>query len=148
MELRKMTIQDYEKVYDIWINTQGVGLNNLDDSQEGIARYLKRNPDTCFVMEDKGELAGVILSGHDGRRGFIHHMAVRVSERNKGIGRKLVEKAVEGLRDEGITKIAFVVLKSNQIGNAFWQKLGFEERTDLIYRNKVISNIEMKKVIC
>jgi hypothetical protein len=51
-----------------------MGLNNLDDSPEGIARYLQRNPSTCFAAEEEGELVGVILSGHDGRRGFIYHL--------------------------------------------------------------------------
>ena len=146
MELRKMAIEDYEAVYNLWINTPGMGLNNLDDSYEGISKYLERNPNTCFIMKNENEIIGVILSGHDGRRGFIHHTAVKVSTRNKGIGKKLVDKAIEALKGEGINKVAFVVFKTNEIGNAFWQKLGFEERNDLIYRNKVISNREMKKI--
>ncbi len=146
MEIRKMTLDDYDAVYDLWTHTPGMGLNNLDDSKEGIARYLKRNPDSCFVTMDGGELLGVILSGHDGRRGFIHHAAVKVAARNRGIGRQLVDAAIEALKKEGITKVAFVVLKDNQIGNAFWQRLGFEARTDLVYRNKTISDVEMKKI--
>jgi len=146
MELRKMTIDDYEAVYNLWINTPGMGLNNLDDSYEGISKYLVRNPNTCFIMKNENEIIGVILSGHDGRRGYIHHTAVKVSARNNGIGKKLVDKAIEALKSEGINKVAFVVFKTNEIGNAFWKKLGFEERNDLIYRNKVISNREMIKI--
>jgi ribosomal protein S18 acetylase RimI-like enzyme len=141
-----MTIDDYDDVYNLWINTPGMGLNNLDDSREGIAKYLKRNPNTCFVARTDNDLIGVILSGHDGRRGFIHHTAVRIEDRKKGIGKKLVENALEALQKEGINKVAFVVFKNNKIGNIFWNKLGFEEREDLFYRNKVISSIEMKKV--
>lgn len=70
MQIRLMTISDYNQVYELWINTPGMGLNNLDDSKEGIDRYLKRNPSTCFVAEDEGKIIGVIMSGHDGRRGL------------------------------------------------------------------------------
>ena len=85
MQIRNMLINDYEKVYDLWINTPGMGLNDIDDSREGIEKYLLRNPTTCFVAEKEGSIVGVILSGHDGRRGFIHHTAVCVSARSKGI---------------------------------------------------------------
>jgi ribosomal protein S18 acetylase RimI-like enzyme len=142
MELSTMTIADYDEVFGLWKDTPGMGLNSLDDTKEGIEKYLKRNPATCFVARDHERLVGVILSGHDGRRGFIHHTAVEVSERKKGIGRKLVDRALDALKREGIHKVAFVVFKTNEIGNAFWERIGFEERKDLIYRNKVISNGE------
>jgi len=146
MNITIMTIKDYEGVYSLWINTPGMGLNNLDDSKEGIERYLKRNPTTCFIAQENNEIIGVILSGHDGRRGFIHHTAVAVSERNRGIGRSLVEKSLEALRKEGINKVALVVFDKNQIGNTFWEKIGFEKRNDLVYRNKVIAEREMERI--
>jgi ribosomal protein S18 acetylase RimI-like enzyme len=141
-----MTIDDYDDVYCLWGNAPGMGLNNLDDSRQGIDKYLKRNPNTCFAARENGKLIGVILSGHDGRRAFIYHMAVDVSQRNKGVGRKLVESALNALQEEGINKVAFVAFKKNEIGNAFWKKLGFDERTDLVYRNKIISKSEMKRL--
>jgi N-acetylglutamate synthase len=143
MQIQKMVIEDYDDVYNLWTRTPGMGLNNLDDSKQGIEKYLKRNPNTCFVAREDGELIGVLLSGHDGRRAYIHHTAVDVSHRNTGVGRRLVETALNALQEEGINKVAFVVFKKNEIGNAFWEKLGFEERTDLVYRNKVISKSEM-----
>ena len=73
-EIRVMTIDDYEKVYSLWMSCKNMGFNNLDDSREGIAKYLRRNPATCFVAECGDSIVGVILSGHDGRRGFIHHL--------------------------------------------------------------------------
>lgn len=146
MQFVKMTISDYEEVSNLWKNTPGMGLNNLDDSKDGINLYLKRNPNTCFVAKDEGKIIGVILSGHDGRRGFIYHAAVAVSNRRQGIGSKLVDLALTSLKKEGINKVAFVVFKNNEIGNKFWEKLGFKERKDLVYRNKVISDIDMKKI--
>jgi N-acetylglutamate synthase len=146
LKIDKMKIDDYEAVYDLWMNTPGMGLNSIDDSKAGIEKYLKRNPETCFTAKENGRVLGVILSGHDGRRGYIHHTAVLEEARFKGIGRKLVEKSIEALREEGIKKVAFVVFRRNTEGNAFWRKLGFEERDDLIYRNKKITKDEIVRI--
>lgn len=133
-----MSIDDYEAVYDLWISTPGMGLNNLDDSKEGIGKYLERNPTTCFVAEDGENIIGVILCGHDGRRGFIYHTSVHINYRNQGIAKTLVKNAIQALEEEGINKVALVVFEKNEIGNAFWEKLGFPDREDLVYRNKGI----------
>ena len=99
LKIRKMVIEDYEKVYRLWLSCVGMGLNNLDDSKEGIEKFLIRNPDTCFVAEDS-EIIGVILAGNDGRRGYIYHTAVHPDYRKQGIAANLtehVEKAMEML---------------------------------------------------
>lgn len=140
--IRKMTIYDYEKVYDLWLSTPGMGLNDLDDSKEGIGLYLKRNPNTCFVAENGDEMVGVILSGNDGRRGFIHHTAVRTEYRRQGIGKKLVDAALAALEKEGIHKVALVVFKRNTLGNSFWEKQGFTVREDLNYRNRALTELQ------
>lgn len=138
MNIRLMKIEDFSACYDLWLRTPGMGLNSIDDSAEGIGRYLKRNPNTCFVAEEDGRLVGVILAGHDGRRGHISHTAVDGAYQRRGIGRQLVEHAMAALEAEGIIKVNLVVFSHNEKGNAFWEKLGFTVRTDLIYRNKSI----------
>lgn len=138
INIRVMTIEDYDKIYDLWINTPGMGLNSADDSKEGIHQYLKRNPSTSFVAEKDGKIVGTIMSGHDGRRGYIYHTAVLPNYRNQGIAKKLVENAIIALDKEGIGKVALVAFKRNAPGNGFWEKLGFTVRDDLIYRNKNI----------
>ncbi len=139
--VRIMTIEDYEEVYSLWLHTKGMGLNTIDDSKEGIAKYLLRNPNTCFVAEEKGEIIGVIMSGHDGRRGFIYHTTVKIEHRGKGIGKKLVNAALEALEMEGIHKVALVAFEKNELGNVFWEKVGFTVRNDLVYRNKNIHEL-------
>ena len=141
MNIRIMEICDYENIYTLWLNTPNMGLNNLDDSKDGIAKYLERNPNTCFVAEEQGKLIGVILSGHDGRRGYIHHTAVAVDKQRRGVGTALVNAALNALEREGINKVALVVFEKNEKGNAFWEKQGFTKRSDLIYRNKAIADL-------
>ena len=138
---RLMTIEDYDSVYSLWNSTEQSrrALNPVDDSREGIERYLKRNPNTCFIALTDGnpqEIAGVILTGHDGRRAIIHHLCVHSDCRRQGIARLLVQKAEEALRAEGITKVFGLVFKENLTANVFWEKQGYTLRTNLNYRNK------------
>ena len=138
--IRPMTMDDYDNAYAVWVACQN-GLNNLDDSREGMARYLKRNPNTSFVAEDNGEFAGVILCGHDGRRGIIQHMSVHPAFRRRGIAHKLVQAALNALKAEQINKVLLVAFKKNEGGNAFWEAEGFTLREDLNYRNFALTDM-------
>ncbi|MCD7764274.1 MAG: GNAT family N-acetyltransferase [Lachnospiraceae bacterium] len=142
MNIRTMTMKDYSAVYNLWMSCKGMGLNTIDDSEEGIKRFLERNPDTCFVAEDKDEIVGAIIVGNDGRRGYIYHTAVLPDRRHQGIATQLVDTAMEALHKIGIIKAALVVFDRNEIGNAFWESMGFTGRDDLVYRNKAFSEIE------
>ena len=139
MQIRTMVIEDYEKSYELWANTAGMGMRSLDDSKEGIDKFLKRNSSTNFVATIDHEIVGIILSGHDGRRGYIYHAAVNINFRKQGIGTKLLEAAYKSLKDEGINKVGLVVFKTNAIGNSFWKSSGWEERVDLSYYNKSLN---------
>ncbi len=142
MEIRKLTIDDYEQIYQLWMSTPGMGLNNIDDSRDGIQRYLFRNPNTCFIAVMGGKVVGAILAGHDGRRGYIYHTAVVLDRQKCGIGSALVDAAIQALQNEGIHKTALVVFNRNNGGNAFWERRGFSMRTDLNYRNKALTEIK------
>ena len=140
--IRIMTPDDYDAVHACWMACTGMGLNTIDDSRQGITRYLQRNPTTSFVHEnDDGVIDGAILAGHDGRRGYIYHTAVNPSHRHQGIGTALVYAALHALANEGIIKVALVVFSRNDAGNAFWERLGFTARGDLTYRNKALCTI-------
>lgn len=141
MNIRPMNIGDYNAVYALWLSCKGMGLNNLDDSEEGISRFLARNPSTCFAAEEDGKLIGAILAGNDGRRGYIYHTAVSPEHRRRGIARELVNAALSALEALGIHKAALVVFSANADGNAFWERLGFIPRKDLSYRNKTITEM-------
>ena len=134
MEIRIMKPADYSEVMNLWRGAAGVGISP-DDSEEYIAGYLERNPNTSFVAVEDNKIIGAIMAGHDGYRGAIRHTAVSEEYRGRGIGRKLVENAVQALKSEDVNKINLVVFESNVSGNAFWEKMGFTVRTDLTYRN-------------
>lgn len=141
MEIRKMLSEDYDEVYALWMSCKGMGLNNLDDSKEGIDKFLKRNPDTCFVAEHNERIVGVIIVGNDGRRGYVYHTAVSPQYRRQGIGGSLVDTAMQALKQCGIHKAALVVFDRNENGNRFWEKQGFTVREDLVYRNKTLTEL-------
>lgn len=142
IHIQPMQIEEYEEVYQLWLSTPGMGLNSIDDSEEGIRRYLLRNPHTCFVCRDEQQMVGVILSGHDGRRGYIYHTAVKKDHQKQGIGSQLVKHALAALQKEGISKVALVAFSKNEIGNAFWQTLGFIQREDITYRTIALVDLQ------
>ena len=139
--IKQVTIEDYDAIYELWNSTEQSrrALNPVDDSREGIERYLKRNPNTCFAAVADGSIIGVILTGHDGRRAIVHHMCVHPDYRRKGIAAKLVSVAEEALKKEGIQKIFGLVFKDNDPANAFWEEQGYSLRTNLNYRNKSLN---------
>lgn len=141
MIIRNMTLKDYEAVYGLWLSCKGMGLNSVDDSREGIEKFLRRNPDTCFVAEYEDKIVGAVIAGSDGRRGYIYHTAVSPEQRRQGIASKLVEAVMSALDEIGISKAALVVFDRNADGNAFWEKSGFTVREDLVYRNKSIADM-------
>lgn len=139
--VREITIDDYEAIYALWNSTEQSrrALNPVDDSREGIARYLERNPNTCFAAVIGDRIVGVILTGHDGRRGIIHHMCVHPDYRRIGIAAHLVSLAEEALKKEGIQKVFGLVFSDNETANQFWEKQGYSLRTNLNYRNKSLN---------
>ena len=128
---REMTLDDYEQALALWSAVDGVGLSEAD-SREGMAAFLQRNPGLSFVTFEVQQLLGVILCGHDGRRGYLHHLAVSPTHRRLGIGRALVQRSLAALREAGIGKCHLFVFGKNQAAIEFWRKTGWLERVDLM----------------
>lgn len=131
--IRTMTIEDYEEVYKLWKKIQGFGIRSIDDSRAGVEKFLKRNPTTSVVAEEEGKIVGAILCGHDGRRGCLYHVCVEESCRRKGIGKAMVVASMQALKEEGISNVSLIAFAENDIGNAFWNTIGWKERRDLNY---------------
>jgi len=130
MTVRHFRIEDYDAVVRLWRRTEGVGLNE-SDTRRAIVAYLRRNPQFSFVAEDDGRIIGAVLCGHDGRRGYLHHLAVAKRHRKRGIGRQLVAACLEKLRKAGIQKCNIFIFASNTAGMKFWAHTGWKLRTEL-----------------
>lgn len=132
MKIRCMKPADYAGVYELWTQIKGFALRSIDDSEENIVRFLKRNPDMSYVAEDDGRIVGAVLCGHDGRRGSLYHVCVAEAYRMRGIGTALAKATTQALAREGINQVSLVAFSTNEAGNRFWQKLGWKLRDDLI----------------
>ncbi len=130
--IRCMKPEDYPGVYNLWTRIKGFAIRSIDDSQENVLRFLKRNPDMSYVAEVDGKIVGAVLCGHDGRRGCLYHVCVDEQYRKGGIGTALAKATTEALRKEGINKVSLVAFSTNETGNRFWQKLGWDMRGDLV----------------
>jgi ribosomal protein S18 acetylase RimI-like enzyme len=143
-KIQPMVTDDYDEVIVLWRGTEGIGLSEGDD-RSGIELYLRRNPGLCFVVRDaEKRLIGAVLCGHDGRRGFMYHLAVARNARKLGLGRKLVDTCLAALRSEGIEKCTILVYSNNAEGKSFWRNLGWKERADLQPMQMAISRARPK----
>jgi ribosomal protein S18 acetylase RimI-like enzyme len=134
-QYRPATIGDYDGMIQLWKNTPGMGLGQAD-SREGISQLLQRNPGLSTVAEVEHKIIGTALCSHDGRRGFIYHLAVAEPYRNNGIGRTLAEMSLRLFRKEGLTRGNIVVYRNNGEGQEFWRKLGWRFRDDVVMFSK------------
>lgn len=129
--IRSMEESDYGGVHALWMTIHGFGIRSIDDSKEGVLRFLKRNPGISAVAEVDGKIVGSILCGHDGRRGCFYHVCVEEAYRRHGIGKEMAIFCMRALQKEKINKVSLVAFKKNQIGNAFWHEEGWSMREDL-----------------
>lgn len=130
VRLNTFTINHYEQAYALWSTTKGIGLSDAD-SKENIQEFLIRNPLLSVVAERDGQLVGASLAGHDGRRGYIHHLAVADQHRRMGIGKKIVEACLDNLKNAGIAKCHLFIFHENLSGKEFWESIGWSYRSDL-----------------
>lgn len=137
--VRAMAADDYDMVYRLWMKIKGFAIRSVDDSREGVAAFLARNPGMSVVALENGKVVGSILCGHDGRRGCMYHVCVDPDYRLRGIGKSMVVQAMEALRREGISKVSLIAFTENDIGNAFWKEIGWTKREDLNYYDFVLN---------
>ncbi|MEY2601794.1 MAG: N-acetylglutamate synthase [Verrucomicrobiota bacterium] len=126
IETREFAIDDYEAAVELWKRVDGVEIAEGDD-REGVAQFLARNPGLSRVATDGSTIVGVVFCGHDGRRGYIYHLAVDLTYRDRGLGKRLVDECLEGLRRLGLQRANIMVATDNPRGREFWSKCGWEE---------------------
>ena len=122
--------RDLPTVLSLWSETEGVGLNESDEPEQ-LRAFLNRNPGLSLVARDSNKVIGAVLCGHDGRRGYLHHLAVVPAYRNQGLGRRMVEACLTSLAALGIPKCNIFLYADNEPGEQFWTRCGWSRRTDL-----------------
>jgi len=140
VELREMTMDDYDEIYALWKATEGLDHKGEDTSRKNILRFLERNPNLSFVALDGGKIIGAALCGHDGRHGYIHNLAVDKDYRKQGIGRSLVGRCIYALLSIDIHRCHLHVLGDNKAGIEFWRKLGWKQRVEMITMSQPLSD--------
>lgn len=143
--IRVMEIEDYDMICNLWMKIKGFAIRSIDDSREGIASFLKRNPNTSVVAIEDNKVVGTILCGHDGRRGCMYHVCVDPTYRRRGIGKSMVVMAMNALEKESISKISLIAFSENDIGNAFWNQIGWTQREDLNYYDFILNKKNITK---
>ena len=143
MQIRLMQPEDYTNAIQLWQGLPGLGLSSAD-RQEAIQTFLNRNPKTCFVAVQADEVIGTILGGSDGRRGYLYHLAVHTDHQKQGLGKELVQTCLDALQQQGIEKCHIFVIADNQEGLNFWQRIGWELRSDILVLSKNIPQVSSK----
>ena len=136
--IRPMVMSDYAAVRRLWESCDGIGVNDADHPAS-LRRYLARNPGMSFVARRDDRVVGTVLCGHDGRRGYLNHLAVHPQFRRRGLARQLVDRSLEALEGDGIAKCHLFVFSTNQDGRRFWQRIGWELRGDLAVASRVLT---------
>ena len=126
IKTREFSIGDYDAALELWQRVEGLEIAEGDD-KESVACFLARNPELSRVATDGGTLIGVTLCGHDGRRGYIYHLAVDPAYRARGLGKRLMKECLEGLRRAGLKRALILVADDNPGGRKFWRRYGWEE---------------------
>lgn len=146
MEIKLMTINDCNRVYSLWARTPGMSVYTVDDSPQGLERYLKRNPTTSFIALDDSKTIASILCGHDGRTGYVYHTCVDQQYRETHIGTELLRRSLEALKAENISRVSLLTQKNNLAGNSFWTAKGWTLKRDTNCY-ELLLNSENRKVV-
>jgi N-acetylglutamate synthase len=136
--IAQFTMDHYDDVYGLWEQSEGIGLSDAD-ARENIQSYFGRNPGMSFVAVMEDSIVGAVLAGHDGRRGYIHHLVVQPAFRGQGTGRRLVGRCLSALEAAGIQKCHGFIFDDNAEGGEFWKRIGWRLRTDLRLISKTIT---------
>ena len=130
VEIVALSMADYEDVLALWKLCPGISVSEAD-SRPNLAAYLERNPGMSFAARDGKKIIGAVLCGHDGRRGYLHHLAVHAAYRRQGIARRLTDACLAAVERLGFEKCHCFVFNDNAGGMDYWSRAGWMRRTDM-----------------
>ena len=146
-KIRTMVSSDYDEVYELWYSIKSFAIRQIDDSRDGIVKFLKRNKTTCAVAVCDGKIIGSILCGHDGREACFYHVCVREDMRNHGVATHMVNYIIDKLNKLNINKIRLVAFKNNKLGNKFWKDIGFAQNKNINIYEKVLNKSNHIRIV-
>ena len=147
VEIEAMKCMDYQEIYQLWLKIEGFAIKSVDDSEEGIERFINRNPGISVIAKIDDKIVGSILCGHDGRRGCLYHVCVDPDYRMLGIGKQMVNDVLERLKQEQISKVHLLAFCKNEGGNQFWKELGWNKRDDINYYEYVLDTKNNENIV-
>ena len=142
MIIKKFSMRYYTEVIEIW-RTSGISVGSSDEKEE-IKRVFRKNPNLFLIGLIDRKVIGVVIGAFDGRRGYVHHLAVSPEFQNKGYGKQLMEELHKRFRNLNVQKVHLFIEKYNADVINFYKKLGWEIRDDLIMMSYV-PNINLYK---
>jgi len=129
--IRGYTDEDFDAVRALWLAC-GLEMDDPADSREGMARFRARNASFCLVAGREGHICGTVMGGYDGRRVWLHHLAVAPECQAQGLGRRLMVELERRAAAAGIPALNCFVTEDNRRGTGFYRHLGYEELKGLI----------------
>jgi ribosomal protein S18 acetylase RimI-like enzyme len=126
IQTREFRIEDYNPAVELWNRVEGLDVAEGDD-RETVRRFLERNPSLSRIAADGAKIVGAVLCGHDGRRGYIYHLAIDPEYHGRGLGRRLIDECLAGLKRAGLERANILVAKDNPRGLEFWRRCGWED---------------------
>lgn len=126
IDIREFSIDDYDAALELWNRVEGLEIAEGDD-RNSVAQFVDRNPGLSHVAVSGSTMVGVVLCSHDGRRGHIYHLAVDPAYQGRGLGKRLVDECLDGLRRAGLMRVILMVADNNPRGREFWLRCGWEE---------------------
>jgi ribosomal protein S18 acetylase RimI-like enzyme len=138
-KIEQMVSRDLSDIITLWDSTEGIGLHKADDDTiESLSKFLDHNPGLSFIAKWDNKIVGAVLCGYDGRRGYLHHLAVDKNYRKNGIGKELVNSCINALKELGIKKCNLFLFENNTEGEMFYHQIGWHTRSDLKTIQKAI----------
>ena len=126
IDTREFSIKDYDAAVELWQRVEGIEIAEGDD-RESIAQFIARNLGLSRVATDGSRTVGVALCGHDGHRGHIYHLAVDPAYQGRGLGKRLLDECLQGLRRTEVKRVIIMVADDNPRARKFWKRCGYEE---------------------
>lgn len=136
MEIRRLTIADYDKIMGLWSRAGLPSRPKGRDSREAISAEIKADPDFFVGALDRDRLIAVAIISSDLRKGWINRLAVDPEHRNRGVAKALIAECEKTLRKRGLRLFCALIEDTNVASRNLFKNCGYVEHHDILYFSK------------